>query len=76
MSGTERLSGTVRKFDGAKGWGFLTPDDKSKTAGKDVFVHYSGIVGGGYKSLDEGDKVEFEVIDGPKGKQAAEVVKL
>jgi len=62
-------TGTVKWFNNDKGYGFITPDDK----GKDVFVHHSAISGEGYKSLDEGAKVEYEVEDGPKGPQARSV---
>jgi CspA family cold shock protein len=64
-------TGTVKWFNNAKGYGFITRDD-----GEDVFVHFKAIVGEGYKSLDEGDKVQFEVERGPKGLQAANVSKL
>ncbi len=60
--------GTVKWFNGAKGFGFI-----SRTNGEDVFVHYKAIAGDGYKNLNEGDKVEFEVQKGPKGLQAANV---
>ena len=63
--------GTVKWFSDQKGYGFVTPDDGSK----DVFIHYSAIQGDGFKSLKEGDKVEFEVTQGPKGPQASNVVK-
>lgn len=63
--------GTVKWFDNAKGYGFI-----SREAGSDVFVHHSAIQGEGYKSLQEGQKVEFEVTKGPKGDQATNVVKL
>jgi CspA family cold shock protein len=62
-------TGTVKWFSSEKGYGFITPDD----GGADVFVHYSGIRGGGYRNLDEGQKVEYEVTKGPKGDQASEV---
>ena len=58
--------GTVKWFNGAKGYGFI-----SRNGGEDVFVHFKAIVGDGYKSLNEGDQVEFEVERGPKGLQAA-----
>jgi CspA family cold shock protein len=63
-------TGTVKWFNDAKGYGFIAPEDGSK----DVFVHHSGIVGAGFKSLSEGAKVEFEVRDGTKGPEAINVV--
>lgn len=63
--------GTVKWFNAAKGYGFI-----SRQGGEDVFVHFKAIVGDGYKSLEEGDTVEFEVQQGPKGLQAAKVVKV
>ena len=63
--------GTVKWFNGTKGFGFISRDN-----GEDVFVHYSEIQGDGYKSLDEGDQVEFEVTPGAKGPQASNVTKL
>ena len=63
--------GTVKWFNAAKGYGFISKED-----GGDVFVHFSAIQGDGYKSLDEGQAVEFEVTQGPKGPQAANVVKI
>lgn len=62
--------GTVKWFNATKGYGFISKDD-----GGDIFVHYSAIQGDGYRSLDEGQSVEFEVSQGPKGPQAANVVK-
>jgi cold shock protein len=69
---SNRITGTVKWFNGSKGYGFITRED----GGKDVFVHFSAIQGEGYRNLDEGQRVEFEVQDGPKGPQAANVVKL
>jgi CspA family cold shock protein len=66
----DRLKGTVKWFNNAKGYGFIGRDD-----GPDVFVHYSAISAEGYKSLQEGDPVEFEIVQGQKGPQAANVVK-
>jgi CspA family cold shock protein len=62
-------TGTVKWFNDAKGFGFITPED----GGKDLFVHFSAIQGGGFKSLKEGDKVSFEVGQGPKGPSANNV---
>jgi CspA family cold shock protein len=61
--------GTVKWFSAEKGFGFNTPEDGSA----DVFVHFSAIAGEGYKNLEEGQKVEFEVTQGPKGPQASTV---
>ena len=61
--------GTVKWFSAEKGYGFITPDE----GGKDVFVHYSAIQADGYRSLNEGQKVEYEVVQGQKGPQAANV---
>jgi CspA family cold shock protein len=66
-----RLTGKVKWFNDSKGYGFIERPD-----GDDVFVHYSAIQGSGFRTLTEGQEVEFEVVDGPKGKQAANVVKL
>ncbi len=65
------VKGTVKWFSNQKGYGFITPEE-----GKDVFVHHSEIQGEGYKTLEEGQAVEFEIIDGEKGEQAKNVVKL
>lgn len=64
-------NGTVKWFNASKGFGFITDEE-----GKDIFVHFSALQMDGFKVLDEGDKVEFEVIDGDKGPQATNVVKL
>ena len=66
----ERLIGVVKWFNNAKGYGFI-----GREGGPDVFVHYSAITVEGYKSLQEGDQVEFEIAQGQKGPQAANVVK-
>jgi CspA family cold shock protein len=63
--------GTVKWFNDSKGFGFITQD-----AGADVFVHFSAVVAEGFKSLVEGDRVEFDVVTGPKGLQAAQVRKV
>lgn len=67
-----RQQGTVKWFSDQKGYGFITPDGGAK----DVFVHFSALQGEGFKSLGEGQKVEFEVTQGPKGEQAANVKKV
>ncbi len=67
----ERIKGTVKWFNNAKGYGFLGRDD-----GADVFIHYSAIANPGYKSLQENDEVEFEIVPGNKGPQAANVSKV
>jgi len=67
-----RTTGTVKWFNGEKGYGFITPDDGSK----DCFVHFSAIQGGGFRSLDEGERVEFDIGQGQKGPQAENVTRL
>jgi CspA family cold shock protein len=65
---TERIRGTVKWFSAEKGYGFITPEN-----GPDVFVHYSAIQSSGYRKLEAGENVEFEITEGPKGKQASAV---
>lgn len=67
----DRITGTIKWFNAAKGYGFIAHE-----GGKDVFVHFSAIQSEGYRSLSEGDKVEFSIEDSPKGPQATNVVKL
>ena len=64
----EKQRGTVKWFNAAKGYGFIKTD-----SGEDIFVHFKAIIAEGYKSLNEGDTVEFEIETGPKGKQATKV---
>jgi CspA family cold shock protein len=66
---SERIQGTVKWFNGSKGYGFL-----ARESGADVFVHFSAIQGEGFKNLEEGQKVEFSVEQGPKGPQASNVI--
>ena len=63
--------GTVKWFSNQKGYGFISTED-----GKDIFVHHTAIQGDGYKTLEQGQAVEFEVTQGPKGEQATNVIKL
>ncbi|HOE69167.1 MAG TPA: cold-shock protein [Candidatus Omnitrophota bacterium] len=65
------IQGTVKWFNNSKGYGFI-----SREGGADVFVHFSAIQGDGYKSLEEGQKVQFEVTTGPKGEQASNVTRI
>ena len=67
--GQQKLSGTVKWFNDAKGFGFITPDD----GGEDLFAHFSSIQMNGFKTLKEGQKVSFEIAQGPKGKQALNI---
>jgi CspA family cold shock protein len=68
---TEKVQGTVKWFDSVKGFGFIERDE-----GKDVFVHHSAILAEGYRNLEEGQRVEFVVTEGPKGPQAQQVITL
>ena len=63
--------GTVKWFSNQKGYGFITPEN-----GKDVFVHFTAIGGDGFKTLNEGEQVEFEITQGPKGEQAVNVMRV
>jgi CspA family cold shock protein len=69
---SERVSGTVKWFNNAKGFGFITREESDD----DVFVHFRSIEGEGYRTLNEGQVVEFKLVEGPKGLQAEEVSKL
>ncbi len=70
---SERVTGTVKWFNNAKGFGFITREEDSS---EDVFVHFRSIQGDGYRTLNEGQQVEFTVVEGPKGLQAEDVSKL
>ncbi|MCX7739054.1 MAG: cold-shock protein [Hydrogenothermaceae bacterium] len=67
-----RVVGTVKWFDSKKGFGFITRDDN----GQDIFVHFSAIKGSGFKNLEEGQKVEFGIVQEEKGPRAVDVVKI
>ena len=69
---SERMRGVVKWFSNEKGYGFITPENGSS----DIFVHYTAIQDKGYRTLAEGTQVEFEVVEGPKGKQASSVAKV
>lgn len=68
----QKVTGTVKWFNASKGYGFITP----KNGGNDVFLHYTALDGQGYKTIEEGAEVEFAIVDGSKGPQAANVVKI
>ncbi len=68
---SDRIQGTVKWFNGTKGYGFI-----SREGGEDVFVHHSAILAEGFRNLEEGQRVEFSVVQGPKGLQAASVTVL
>jgi len=68
---TDRIQGTVKWFNSGKGYGFI-----AREGGEDVFVHYSAITGDGFRNLEEGQRVEFNIVQGPKGLQAASVTIL
>jgi CspA family cold shock protein len=72
IEGEYMATGTVKWFSDEKGFGFITPDD----GGRDLFVHFSGISGDGYRSLPEGSKVNYEEEEGPKGPKAVNVTKI
>jgi CspA family cold shock protein len=69
----QEITGTVKWFNRTKGYGFITPDGEGQ---RDVFVHYSAIVGAGFRNLEEGERVRFFVEESPKGPQASHVEKL
>jgi len=68
---TDRIQGTVKWFNSGKGYGFI-----AREGGEDVFVHYSAITGDGFRNLEESQRVEFNIVQGPKGLQAASVTIL
>jgi len=67
----ERITGTVKWFSAEKGYGFI-----EQTSGPDIFVHYTAISGSGYRSLEQGEEVEFTITEGQKGKQASNVIRV
>ncbi len=67
----DKLTGTVKWFDSKKGYGFITADN-----GQDVFVHYTGIAGNGFKTLEEGERVSFNITESDKGLKAVDVEKI
>jgi CspA family cold shock protein len=71
LGGLEMKTGKVKWFNAEKGYGFISTDE-----GEDIFVHFSAIQGEGFKALEEGQKVEFEVVEGARGPQAANVTKI
>ena len=68
---SDRIQGTVKWFNSGKGYGFI-----AREGGEDVFVHYSAITGDGFRNLEDGQRVEFNIVQGPKGLQAASVTML
>ena len=77
MAAEKSLTGTVKWFSPAKGYGFISPDPEADGATrKDVFVHFSGIIGDGYRNLEENQRVQFVIEDTPKGPQAVQVAKV
>lgn len=73
---SDRVTGTVKWFNNAKGFGFINRGEGGESSEEDVFVHFRSIQGDGYRTLNEGQEVEFNLVEGPKGLQAEEVAKL